>query len=46
MLSKKITVQKSFRIEANMENDLELLSQKAESPAERAGQCRAEPASY
>ena len=32
MLSKKITVQKSFRIEANMENDLELLSQKLNRP--------------
>lgn len=32
MLSKKIIVQKSFRIEANMENDLELLSQKLNRP--------------
>ena len=32
MLSKKINVQKSFRIEANMENDLELLSQKLNRP--------------
>lgn len=32
MLSKKITIQKSFRIEANMENDLELLSQKLNRP--------------
>ncbi len=32
MLSKKITVQKSFRIEANMENDLEMLAQKLNRP--------------
>lgn len=32
MLSRKITIQKSFRIEANMENDLELLSQKLNRP--------------
>lgn len=32
MLSKKINVQKSFRIEANMERDLELLSQKLNRP--------------
>lgn len=32
MISKKITIQKSFRIEANMENDLELLSQKLNRP--------------
>lgn len=32
MLSKKITIQKSFRIEANMEKDLELLSQKLNRP--------------
>lgn len=32
MLSKKITVQKSFRIEGNMERDLELLSTKLNRP--------------
>ena len=32
MLSKKITIQKSFRIEANMEKDLDLLSQKLNRP--------------
>lgn len=32
MLSKKLYVQKSFRIEANMESDLELLSQKLNRP--------------
>lgn len=32
MLSKKTNVQKSFRIEANMERDLELLSQKLNRP--------------
>lgn len=32
MLSKKISVQKSFRIEANMEKDLELLSDKLNRP--------------
>ncbi len=32
MLSKKIIVQKSFRIEANMEKDLELLSQRLNRP--------------
>lgn len=32
MLSKKIIVQKSFRIEANMENDLEMLAQKLNRP--------------
>ncbi len=32
MISKRLVVQKSFRIEANMENDLELLSQKLNRP--------------
>ncbi len=32
MLSKKISIQKSFRIEANMEKDLELLSEKLNRP--------------
>lgn len=32
MLSKKLYVQKSFRIEANMESDLELLSKKLNRP--------------
>lgn len=32
MLSKKVSIQKSFRIEANMENDLELLSEKLNRP--------------
>ena len=32
MLSKKINIQKSFRIEIKMENDLELLSQKLNRP--------------
>ncbi len=32
MLSRKVSIQKSFRIEANMENDLELLSEKLNRP--------------
>ena len=32
MISKKVSIQKSFRIEANMENDLELLSEKLNRP--------------
>ena len=32
MLSKKINIQKSFRIEINMENDLEILSKKLNRP--------------
>ena len=32
MLSKKVTIQKSFRIEANMEHDLEFLAQKLNRP--------------